>query len=181
MEFHIRAAVAADAPLLPEIEKSSGAIFRTAPGLEWIADDAVSSVSSLLELIADGTTWVAETGTGTQIAYLGAERVHDALHIWEVAVHADYQRQGIGRRLLAVAEDFARHDGLHAVTLTTFRDIVWNEPFYRALGFQTLAQANADAWLAGVLADEVARGLPAEKRCAMRKVILPLATSVLQR
>ena len=181
MDYQIRLAVAADAELLPAIEMSSGAIFRTVPGLEWIADDAVSSVSSLLELIADGTTWVAESEADAQVAYLGAERVHDAMHVWEVAVSADHQRKGLGRRLMAAAEEMAREGGLGTMTLTTFRGVEWNELFYQSLGYETMSEMALGPWLAGVLADEVERGLPGERRCAMRKVILPLATSVIER
>ena len=61
-----------------------------------------------------------------------AEPFEDALHLWELAVRLDAQRQGAGRALvMAVAAD-ARARNLPAVTLTTFRDIPWNGPFYAA-------------------------------------------------
>ncbi len=54
------------------------------------------------------------------------------------------------------------------MTLTTFRELAWNERFYRKLGFETLEADALDARLLRTLAKEVACGLPAERRCAMR-------------
>ena len=61
----------------------------------------------------------------------------------------------------------ARLDGLKAVTLTTFRQVGWNEPFYHSLGFRTLAIHELSARLAEILETEVLGGLPREARCAM--------------
>jgi hypothetical protein len=36
--------------------------------------------------------------------------------------------------------DWARYRGLPAVTLTTFRDVPWNGPFYAKLGFRELSE-----------------------------------------
>jgi hypothetical protein len=58
------------------------------------------------------------------------------------------------------------------VTLTTFRDIPWNGPFYQSMGFEPIASEKLDTRLSAVLADEVRKGLPAARRCAMRKVLL---------
>ena len=45
----IRPAIETDADLLPEIERSSGELFRQIPALAWIADDGVQSVARHLE------------------------------------------------------------------------------------------------------------------------------------
>jgi hypothetical protein len=67
---------------------------------------------------------------------------------------------------MAAAIDWARRAGLAAVTLTTFRAIPWNAPFYRSLGFVVLTADTISERLAAILADETARGF--EDRCAMR-------------
>ena len=54
------------------------------------------------------------------------------------------------------------------MTLTTFRDVVWNAPFYAQSGFRVVEDDALCARLGGVLANEVAHGLPGERRCAMR-------------
>lgn len=166
MSAVIRLARVEDAVLLPEVERSAGALFRTLPELAWIADDAVSA-DDHLEAIADATAWVAEASAGP-IGLLAAEAVGEDLHIWEVAVHADHQGRGVGRALVETACAHARATGRGAVTLTTFRDVAWNGPFYARLGFVILAPAALCARLAAILDAEVAAGLPRARRCAMR-------------
>jgi len=57
-----------------------------------------------------------------------------------------------------------------AVTLTTFRNLAFNAPFYERFGFAYVegAALTRDARLQDVLLAEAAHGLPAENRCAMR-------------
>ena len=62
--------------------------------------------------------------------------------------------------------------GARRITLTTFRDVPWNEPFYRHLGYVTLDESALDARLRQVLDDEAANGMPAARRCAMYQAIV---------
>lgn len=168
MQFKIRPSCSADAPHLPAIERSAGHLFRTIPDLAWIAEGDDMPVARHLELIAAGTSWVAEGEDGGLAAFLCAEAADDALHINELAVVLAHQRQGIGRALLAEAIAFARLRHLAFVTLTTFRALAWNEPYYQGLGFVTLQSDGLDARLDHLLAAEASAGLPRAQRCAMR-------------
>jgi len=161
----IRPTRADDVALLPNVERSAGKAFLSLPDLAWISSDNALSVERHLEFIAGGYAWVA-TEDAVPVGFIGAEKTRDALHIWELAVHLDFQGRGIGRALMDEAMRTAKRDGLPAVTLTTFRDVAWNEPFYRKLGFRTLADAMPQR-LQAILEAEVAQGLPREKRCAM--------------
>ncbi|WP_416339717.1 GNAT family N-acetyltransferase [Paracoccus sp. (in: a-proteobacteria)] len=167
----IRPASDRDAPLLPEIERSSGEIFRQSPGLEWIADDTVQSEEQHRALIANGLAFVAEVQGYRVAAFLNGEVTPDALHIWEIAVHRDQQGHGIGRRLIEAAQQFAADHGINALTLTTFREVPWNEPYYQRLGFSTLDCEELSPRLRAVLDAEGQAGLPTARRCAMRKLL----------
>ncbi len=61
-----------------------------------------------------------------------------------------------------------RDRGLAALTPTTFRDVPWSGPFYRRLSFEEVVPHELSPDLAGVLAQEVARGLAGDRRYAMR-------------
>ncbi|WP_255448407.1 GNAT family N-acetyltransferase [Telmatospirillum sp. J64-1] len=163
----IRKARPADAERLPEVERSAGKAFLAIADLAWIADDEVQSAERHLELIAGGFSWVAFDGEDVPVGFLSAEKCGNRLHLWELAVAQRHQGQGIGRRLLQQAVEAARSDSLEAVTLSTFRDVPWNRPFYERLGFRTLEAGEMPAALQAVLDEEVARGLPGERRCAM--------------
>lgn len=167
MTVHIRPARIEDADLLPDVERSAGALFRTIPELAWLAGDEVTSINDHRAFIACGTAWVADAGAGP-LGFLAAERIDDDLHVWELAVHAGHQGRGVGRGLMDAAIAHARADDCAAVTLTTFRDVGWNEPFYARLGFVTLEGDTRGERLAAILDLEAENGLPRERRCAMR-------------
>ena len=166
--WSIRPAQPADAPSLPDIERSAGEAFRQIPDLAWIADDTVQSEERHLQLMEGGAAWVAVDATDVPVGFLSGELLDGNLHIWELAVASDHQRRGIGRRLLDRAKHWAAQRNLAAVTLTTFRELPWNEPFYRSQGFATLLPGELTQTLRDVLASEIDAGLPAERRCAMR-------------
>lgn len=165
----IRRATEEDAPYLPDIEISGGAAFRTQPGLEWVADDEVWSAEEHVEWMDKGVVWVAAGDGQRPVAFLISQVFGDTLHIWEVSVHYAEQGHGLGKRLMEIAEQHARQSGLQTLTLTTFRDIVFNEQFYHKLGYQTLHADELSPRLQQVLQNEAEEGLPMDKRCAMRK------------
>ncbi len=167
----IRPTLEKEADLLPDIERSACRAFLKIPELAWIADDDVQSAGRHRELIRRGTSWVAEDEGGGIVGFLSAEAVDGDLHVWGVAVRQDRQGLGHGKALVQKAIQAARQKGLASVTLTTFRDIKWNEPFYRHLGLRTLSPEQLGERLTGVLRCEVEHGLPKQRRCAMRLAI----------
>ncbi|HEY0299836.1 MAG TPA: GNAT family N-acetyltransferase [Rhizomicrobium sp.] len=168
----IRPARTADSAALVTVEASAGTLFRSLPALAWIADEPFGEAEDFLPLIAAGTVWVAQDRRAGVIGELRAEIWGEALHVLELAVARDFQQRGIGRRLLDAARTAARARGLVALTLTTFRNVAWNAPFYARYGFAELSEAGLDAALRETLRAEAARGLP--DRCAMRLDIRPV-------
>jgi GNAT superfamily N-acetyltransferase len=61
--------------------------------------------------------------------------VDGVAHLWQLSVLPSLGRRGIGRALVRAVCDWASSHGYPAVTLTTFRDVPWNAPFYARLGF----------------------------------------------
>jgi GNAT superfamily N-acetyltransferase len=167
----IRPFARADAVHLPDIERSAGQLFKTLPDLAWIASDEVMSAQQHIDVMDRGFCWVASDADGQQIAFLSAETLGDALHIWEISVHADAQGRGVGRALIEHAARYALSAGLKALTLTTFRAVAWNEPYYHRLGFETLSKKRLGGNLTAILNDERGRGLPVDRRCAMRRML----------
>jgi GNAT superfamily N-acetyltransferase len=161
----IRLAVAEDAQFLPTIEQSAGELFRTLPELAWIADEQIGTAEEFLPLVLAGTVWVAEAAAAGIVGELRGAIADDCLHIVELAVARTFQQRGIGRALIDASAKWARSRGLRAVTLTTFRHVAWNAPFYARYGFVELP-ADSDGRLQAILIRETAHGLP--NRCAMR-------------
>jgi GNAT superfamily N-acetyltransferase len=170
--YEIRLARPEDAILLPAIEHSAGELFRSHPDLGWIADGDVQSAERHLDLIARGAAWVAIGVDGFPVAFLNGEHLGGCFHIWEMSVHRDHQRQGLGSKLIGHAQEYALAEGCLGLSLTTFRQVDWNDVFYRQHGFKLAEGGQLSDELSQILADEAAAGLPADRRCAM---VLPLA------
>jgi N-acetylglutamate synthase-like GNAT family acetyltransferase len=75
----------------------------------------------------------------------------------------------VGRQLIACAEH-ARKLGLTSLTLTTFRDVPWNAPFYARLGFEIVTELTPE--LRQKREEEAAHGLAYDSRCAMRRHLI---------
>lgn len=160
-----------DVAVLPDVERSSGEAFRVVPELAWIADDDVQSADAHLEFVRSGLSLVAVDDCDRPLGFFCAGVSGGALHIWQLAVLHEQQGRGLGRALIDAGIRQARERSLSEVTLTTFRDLAWNERFYRKLGFTTLREEELDARLAQILAKEATYGLPVERRCAMRLML----------
>jgi GNAT superfamily N-acetyltransferase len=151
------------------------------PGIELSAAQKFAGQDVPPELLTDvagpetyrphltgGTLWVVDDG-GEPVAFLAARVEDRRLHIDELDVRQDRQGRGLGRRLLAHAADWARTRGLETLSLTTFRNIPWNAPFYASVGFRDWPEEAAPATVRQALAGERARGL--KDRCAMRMTL----------
>ena len=167
MTVAIRQARSADVQVLPAVERDAGRSFLAIPDLAWIARDEVTSAEEHLAQIAAGTIWVADDAAAGVVGFLTAEVIGNELHIWEMAVLRGFQQRGVGARLLAAVADHGRVVGLAGITLTTFRYVAWNAPFYARNGFEIANSAGIDPRLAELLRREADRGMP--RRCAMRQ------------
>jgi GNAT superfamily N-acetyltransferase len=165
-DWSLRLARPTDAEAMPEIERAAAAAFAAAPGLASLDLAGTRTEADYARLIRKGHCLVAYVGEA-MAGFLVAERFSRELHIWEMDVAPPFQRRGIGAGLVRAAQIDARNSGITALTLTTFRDLAWNAPFYARLGFDEVTALDAHPRLAGELANEVDDGLPADKRCAM--------------
>lgn len=162
----IRRARLDDLSALPAVESSAATAYRAIPDRAWLADGEAISHAEHIALRERGITLIAE-GDGGICGFICSEPLGESLFIREVSVRHQDQGKGIGHGLLRALIDQARAAGWTRITLTTFRDLAWNAPFYARLGFREL-QADALApELRLHLQREIEHGLPAEHRCAM--------------
>jgi GNAT superfamily N-acetyltransferase len=162
--WSLRLARPADAEAMPAIERAAAEIaFAAEAGID---PARTRSSEDFARLIRRGHSLVAHVGE-VMAGFLVAQPFSRELHIWEMDVAPAYQRRGIGAGLVRAAQIDARNTGFRALTLTTFRDLPWDGPFYARLGFEEVTALDAHPRLAGELANEVDDGLPADRRCAM--------------
>ncbi|MDT8911632.1 GNAT family N-acetyltransferase [Amycolatopsis sp. PS_44_ISF1] len=161
----IRLARPEDLPVLREVERRAGAVFRDL-GMARVAEDEPLSVAELASFAEDGRCWVTEED-GAVLAYLIAEVVDGLGHIEQVSVRPDHARRGLGRELIETAGGWAARLGRPALTLTTYTGVPWNGPYYERLGFRVLEPAEQGPELRDIRAAEVARGLDEWPRAAL--------------
>ncbi len=170
-DWFIRGARADELPQLAEIERLAGVRFETIPALADIPE-VLTPAGALAAALGRGQVWVAAAaGDDTPVGFAYGDLLDDAVQLEELDVLPEWGRRGIGRALVEAVVADARARGLAAVTLTTFRDVPWNAPFYARLGFRVVADAALSPGLAALLEHEERRGLPRRLRVAMRRSI----------
>jgi ribosomal protein S18 acetylase RimI-like enzyme len=150
---------------------AAGRRFATVddPRIAKHADDPPFPLGDLAAALAGGRLLVAEPAgaTGRIVGFVIWEELDGRGHVEEVSVDPAAQGQGIGSALLDAVASHAAADGLDGVTLTTFRDVPWNRPFYERRGFRVLDPGEIAPGLSRRIHDEAAQGLAAELRVAM--------------
>jgi GNAT superfamily N-acetyltransferase len=165
--YVVRPARPDDVPALPEVERRASALFDGLAVAEGVAED----VTTLADFHAGeraGLLWVAATAAGEVVGFALVEMLDGHAHLDEVDVLPAHGRRGLGAALVRAVCAFAARAGLAAVTLTTFRDVPWNQPFYARLGFRPLAPEAWGPGLVRTVAKEAAIGLDPGDRVVMR-------------
>ena len=165
-QWSLRLARPEDADKMPAIEMAAAELFASDTELARLGLANGKTPPEFRRLIRRGHCLVAHVGEA-MAGFLVSEPFTRELHIWEMDVDPRFQKRGIGAGLVRACQIDARNSGFKALTLTTFRDVAWNAPFYARLGFEEVTALDAHPRLAGELANEVDDGLPAERRCAM--------------
>jgi L-amino acid N-acyltransferase len=158
------------------VGRSAGERFRSIsdPRIARCADDPPIGADALRAALAAGAAWVATDGDPARVVgFLVVETVDGAAHVEEVAVAPEFGGRGHASALLDAAARWAVERGLDALTLTTFRDVPFNRPFYERRGFRVLEEDELTPALVARRAEEDRAGLPAEVRVVMRRDLTP--------
>ncbi len=171
MNFTIAANDPADIALLQAIERAANEMFRPL-GLIPFPPEGASVVTQATHesLIAAGQSWSAFVDD-QPVGFVLGIRHPDSHYLAELAVDPAHGRRGIGRALVDYFCDEAEREGAGAVTLSTFRDVPWNAPFYRRLRFRDLPRAEMTDWMKQYEQNQIAGGLDVSKRLFMRKAL----------
>ena len=166
--YRLRTARPDERDRVQEIEDLAGTRFA---GLGLIDEslDVGFPTAELDRLIRAGQVWVACDEADQAVGMVIASVREDAVYVEEMDVLAEHGRRGLGGRLLETVCTWATEHGYAAVTLSTFRDVPWNGPYYERLGFSYLAPDEEGPGLRAVRDHERAHGLDAWPRSTMRR------------
>ena len=155
-------------PELQRVEREAGERFRGLGLLDHLLDHSLS----LPELAAHqraGRVWVAADPDERPVGFAVASVVDGGAHLEELDVVPEAGRRGIGSRLVATVCDWAADAGFRTITLSTFRDVPWNAPFYARRGFRPLRLTELSPALREVRAREERLGIAMDRRVVMQR------------
>ena len=117
---------------------------------------------------AAGRLWVA-LADDVPVGFALVELLPGGLpHLEEMGVHPRHGRRGVGAALVRAVCEWASRCVHDELTLTTFREVPWNLPFYARLGFEEVPRAELRPELSEIVRGEAARGLDPRRRAVMR-------------
>jgi GNAT superfamily N-acetyltransferase len=154
-----------DIPRLSAIELAAAQLF-TGHVPESVPAE-VTHVSRFTDAARGGRLWVASMGD-MPVGFALVEMLADDLpHLEELDVDPLHGRRGLGTALVRTVCEWAALSGYAMLTLTTFRAVRWNFPFYARLGFVEIAAGTLRPELAAVVSEEAGRGLDPAIRVVM--------------
>jgi len=181
--FELRLATVDDVEAMRDVEVDASRRFRDFPvdmGLDEIADEDPPAADVLRAHIGNATAWVvvdvaaAQSGTTVDdarrvVGYALASMMDDDAHLDQVSVRESAGRRGIGTSLVHAACRWASAQAFASITLTAFRDVPFNGPYYARLGFVELPVDRFGPELRSLRELEDDIGLDAQPRVAMRR------------
>lgn len=165
--YRIAAARPADLTSLAAVELAAARLLTGHAPASVLAE--TTSPETLAEAQRAGHLWVV-LKDDAPIGFAHVEAIEgDAVHLEEIDVHPEHGRRGLGTTLVLHVCRWAVLNGYESITLTTFRDVPWNMPFYARLGFDVVPPDRLSPALRAVVEDERRRGLDPSRRVVMRR------------
>jgi GNAT superfamily N-acetyltransferase len=132
--YAVRHARAADLRHIGAIEEAGGALFEEALG-DLTGDALLSPAPSGGERLDSPGFLLVAGPVGAPVGFAHVEYVDGFAYLAQLSVLPAVMRSGIGSALVRAAMAEAWQLGFGALSLTTYRDLPWNGPFYARLGF----------------------------------------------
>ena len=170
--YSIRLARHGEERLLPDIERRAASLYTGYPadlGFPPGHVASVTSVDTLERANQDGRLWVAADAGGAPVGFALVIELGLFAHLEELDVLPEHGRQGLGSALLEAVCGWAFTRGFSAVTLSTFRDVPWNAPFYLRRGFVVVDPSEQPPELVRIVEMERRKGFRTDLRVIMQR------------
>jgi ribosomal protein S18 acetylase RimI-like enzyme len=132
--------------------------------MDALAADAPTPAPVLAARIAAGGLMVAVEGE-TVVGFVMFRPVETHAYVEQIDVLPAYAGRRIGAALLDAVAERAKAAGLAGLSLSTFREVPWNVPYYRRLGFVEVEAPTPG--MRAIRAEHVGRGLDEDARVFM--------------
>lgn len=134
--YQIRQSIPDEIELLQAIENDAAILFDTIPGYEYCCTLPCRTFDEHSEVLQKGASLVAFDQSGGIAGFALILPVDNRPHLLELAVARQHQGKGVGTMLLDGVKQWVLANNHSDITLTTFREIPWNMPWYQRSGFE---------------------------------------------
>ncbi len=164
--YRVVSATLEHVPSLPVIERSAASLFGNDVPAELL--EVTTPESAFVAAQGDGTLWVAVGPDDEPVGFARVTVEANRVHLAELDVLPAHGRRGVGTALVRAVEAWTRSHDYSEITLTTYRDLPWNAPFYAGLGFVVVPEGDWDADLRRLFEEEAGLDSERSKRVVMR-------------
>jgi GNAT superfamily N-acetyltransferase len=165
--YKIRSPRSEELTLLSAIEVSAARLFLNTP-YSFLVHATPLPLDFLKQRFEAGQVWVAADPQDKVAGYAVTQEVDATLYLQQLDVAPAHMRQGIGSALVDTVLAWAKRQDYAVMTLSTFRDIPWNAPFYSKLGFCPVDEAELTVGFQQIRLQEAEAGLPIQERFIMQ-------------
>lgn len=172
MQYGVRFARPDELDALPAIEIAADVRFGATPYAALVAAYPTTEIADFADAQDRWGLWVAIGGDDRPVGFAHSKPVgRGTVYVAQLSVHPDHAGHRLAARLLDRVVAFHGPRGVQRLTLTTFRDIPWNAPYYERLGFREVPDLGAEVFLGRQIAEQVRAGFPRATRVAMARAI----------
>ena len=172
MSATIRPGTAADLKELGIVEEEADTLFT---GHDYLFQSTKNfdqeghrtlAAGTVFDALNSNALFVAEVD-GVMAGFIVMRALETYAWVEQISVRPAYSRQGIGRSLMQRGERWATDNDFHVTALSTFRDITWNELYYRKLGYTEMPKRLVTKEILEIRAREVGHALLGDHRIFM--------------
>jgi GNAT superfamily N-acetyltransferase len=171
--YTIRSARVEELTMLAQIERAAAVLFLDTP-YTFLANDEPLSLDFVRQRFHAGQVWVAADKQDLVVGFAITREVDDTIYLQEMDVDPIHGRRGLGAALVQTVVAWAQLQGYEAISLSTFRNLPWNAPFYAKLGFWILDEFDLSVGFQQIKQQEMEAGLPVSDRVIMFCELQPL-------
>ena len=157
-----------DIPALIRVDRAASTLFEPTGLLDAEAlDDHVPEEVFAGEMPKHNVFGIRDA-YGRPVGFALVRERSGGLYLDQISVDPAHGRQGLGRALMLRVINEAESRRLPHVSLSTFRDLPWNGPFYASMGFKELARDKLEPYMREI--EEAQKPyMDVTARCFMRR------------
>ena len=172
-QYRIRPARGDEVGDLQKIDLASATLFIDTGLIDFGASGVPTEPipeDRLRKGFGDGLIWVAVDHLEELVGFALCSDRGDDLYLDQLSVLPNHGRQGLGGRLVRRCLQEAESRSHRRVSLSTFRKVPWNGPFYRKLGFREIPVWRLNEWQLGIREAQRAT-MDIRLRCFMQRPV----------